>query len=119
MYTFGKNLLLLINILILLLIFIYDDMIYLSSQQKSNCNTEKNMLTLTKEHGMLQCTRDMTEKRNRTSTIKWEEYMRDIGARTENVVITTLACPQPDISVQAKTGQKDLKGKLGRTTSQK
>ena len=74
------------------------------------------MLTRLREDYMIQCVRDTTEKRKRTSTKRWVEYMRDLGAKakTKNILITPPVDPPPDLCVQAKAGQEELKGELGK-----
>ena len=75
---------------------------------------EKATLTGTREDGNIQFVHDTNGKRRRTSTKKWTEYMRTLGpkAKTENILITPPVDPQPDLSVQAKSGQEELNGIL-------
>ena len=89
-----------------------DDIIFYYPQQKSNSNTEESkILTQPREDGMIQCARGTIEER-KTPPKKWTE--RDLGAKAkiEYILITPPVDPQPDISVQTKAEQEELKGEL-------
>ena len=60
--------------------------------------------------------RDTTEKRIETSHKRWSEYMRDYGAEatTKHVLIMPAVSLLPNLCVQAKAGDKELNGKLGK-----
>ena len=74
------------------------------------------MLTQMREDGMIHCAIDTTEKSTRTSTKGKTESKRDVCAKvkTEDVLITPPVDPPPDLCVQDKTEQEELKGKLGK-----
>ena len=91
-----------------------DYMIHLYPKQKKSGDVEESeMLTRLREDSILQCVRATTENRIIPHT-KWIEYMKDFGAnaKTKHVLIMPAVSLLPNC-VQAKAGEKELKGKLG------